>query len=132
MSDYVPEHKADEEPVVGDAPPKAHTLFSNKVYDYLKFLALVVLPALATAYFALGGLWDLPNVDEVVGTIVVVDTFLGALLGFSTSQYNKSDARFDGEIVVAPNEVGDTEANMRLDSSAIASKKEITVKIDRR
>lgn len=63
--------------------------FSNKTYDRLKFIAQYVLPALGTLYFALSGIWGFPFSEQIVGTITAVDTFLGALLGISTLNYNK-------------------------------------------
>lgn len=62
----------------------------DKVYDILKWIAMVVLPAIGTLYFALAGIWGFPFGEEVVGTITAVDTFLGALLGISTAQYTKT------------------------------------------
>ena len=63
---------------------------SNKVYDILKWIALVVLPAIATLYFALSGIWGLPYGEQIVGTITAIDTFLGAILGISNIQYKKN------------------------------------------
>lgn len=63
----------------------------NKVYDLLKWIALVVLPALATLYFALAGIWGFPYGEQVVGTIAAVDTFLGAILGISSINYQKKE-----------------------------------------
>lgn len=63
----------------------------NETYDVLKFVAQIVLPAAGTFYFALAKIWGLPYGTEIVGTITAVDTFLGALLGISTSQYNKGE-----------------------------------------
>jgi TRAP-type uncharacterized transport system fused permease subunit len=63
---------------------------SNKVYDVLKYLAQIVLPALGTLYFALASIWDLPYGEEIVGTITAIDTFLGAVLMISSSNYKKS------------------------------------------
>lgn len=63
---------------------------SNKCYDTLKWIAQIVLPAVATLYFALAKIWGFPYAAEVVGTISAVDAFLGALLGISSSQYNKT------------------------------------------
>jgi hypothetical protein len=63
---------------------------SNKVYDVLKFVAQIVLPAIGTLYFALARIWGFPYAEEIVGTITAVDAFLGALLGISTMQYNKT------------------------------------------
>jgi len=62
---------------------------SDKTYDILKFVAQILLPAVATLYFALAQIWDLPLAEEIVGTITAVDAFLGAVLGISTAQYNK-------------------------------------------
>lgn len=61
---------------------------SNKVYDILKYVAQIILPACATLYFALAGIWNLPYGEEVVGTITAVDTFLGVILGISSINYN--------------------------------------------
>ena len=66
--------------------------FSNKTYDFLKWIAQYLLPAAGTLYFALAGIWGFPYGEQVVGTITAVDTFLGVILGISTIQYNKSDA----------------------------------------
>jgi hypothetical protein len=62
---------------------------SNKVYDILKFVAQILLPALATLYFALAKIWGFPYATEITGTLAAVDAFLGALLGISTANYNK-------------------------------------------
>lgn len=64
---------------------------SNKVYDVLKWIALILLPAIGTLYFALAGIWSFPYADEIVGTITAIDTFLGVLLGISTMNYNKQN-----------------------------------------
>ena len=63
---------------------------NNKLYDVLKYIAQIVLPALATLYFALSKIWGLPYGEEIVGTISAIDVFLGALLGLSSMNYNKS------------------------------------------
>lgn len=63
---------------------------SNEVYNFLKWVAQCVLPALGTLYFALASIWGLPYIEEVLGTITAVDTFLGVILGISTAQYNKN------------------------------------------
>lgn len=62
---------------------------SNKVYDFLKKVAQLYLPAIGTLYFAIASIWGLPYGEQVVGTITAVDAFLGVILGISTVQYNK-------------------------------------------
>lgn len=69
---------------------------NDKVYDSLKWITLILLPAISAAYFGLSGILDLPAADKVVGTIAVIMTFLGAVLGISTQGYNSSDVKFDG------------------------------------
>ena len=63
---------------------------SNTIYDILKFIAQIVLPGLATLYLALAGIWNLPFGEQVSGTIMAIDTFLGVLLGISSANYNKN------------------------------------------
>lgn len=72
----------------------------NKTYDILKYIAQIVLPATATLYFALASIWGLPYGEQIVGTITAVDTFLGAILMISSSNYKKAQLKTteeDGE-----------------------------------
>lgn len=64
-------------------------VLTDKVYNTLKWLVMIFLPAVGTLYFALASIWGLPYVEEVLGTITAINTFLGALIGISTTQYNK-------------------------------------------
>ena len=62
---------------------------SNKLYDILKWIDLIVLPALGTAYAGLAQIWGFPYPEEITGTIMVICTLLGALLGISNARYYK-------------------------------------------
>lgn len=64
-------------------------MMTDKVYDILKWVALIVLPACATLYTALAGIWGFPFAEEIPATITAIDLFIGALLGVSTYKYNK-------------------------------------------
>lgn len=70
---------------------------NNKTYDFLKWVALILLPAAGAAYFGLAQIWGLPNAEEIVGTITIVDTFLGALLKIQSNNYR---ANPDGVISI--------------------------------
>ena len=63
---------------------------NDKLYDILKWVVMIVLPALSTAYVGLAAIWQWPMADEVAKTCSVVCVLLGALLGISTAEYNKS------------------------------------------
>lgn len=63
---------------------------SNKVYDILKYIAQIILPALATLYLTLAGIWGLPYGEAISGTIMAIDTFLGVALKISNNNYNKT------------------------------------------
>ena len=65
-------------------------MFSNKVYDVLKWVAQILLPALGTLYFALSSIWGFPYGEQIVGTITAVDVFLGVILGISSVKYNSN------------------------------------------
>lgn len=67
---------------------------SNKLYDILKWVAQMILPALGTLYFALSQIWGFPFGEQIVGTITAVDTFLGVALGLSSVKYNQKQPHF--------------------------------------
>lgn len=108
------------------------TPLGSKYYDRLKFITQIVLPALGTLYFALAGIWGLPSADQVVGTIIAVDTFLGVILSLSSSAYNNNNDRFSGTLHVG-DEDKDGMQNFRLeiplDAQAVASQKELVLKV---
>ena len=109
-------------------------IISNTAYNILKYIALIALPALGTFWTIVGAVWGAPHTDEVVKTIVAVGTLLGALLILSTSQYNSSDARFDGTLNVAVTPPGEENAITGFDvpkmtPNQITDKGELTLKV---
>ncbi len=63
---------------------------SNKMYDLLKWIAQIAIPALGALYFGLAQIWGFPFGEEIVGTLTIIDVFLGALLGITSSSYKKN------------------------------------------
>lgn len=63
----------------------------DKIYDVLKWITMIVLPACATAYVGLAAVWGWPFADKVAKTTAVICTLLGTLLRISTAQYNKDE-----------------------------------------
>lgn len=86
--------------------PEHGFMLSNKTYDVAKKLVQVILPAVGALYFGLGQIWGLPRIEDVVGSISVIATFLGVCLGISHSNYKNGDSRFDGSIVVEETKEG--------------------------
>lgn len=70
---------------------------SNRIYDALKWITLVCIPALTTAYVGLSAVWGWPYADQVAKTSAVVCVLLGSLLGISTINYNKKKQPPDDE-----------------------------------
>ena len=64
-------------------------IFPDKVYDVLKWIALVVLPGLGALYAALAQLWGWPYIDEVPGTLLAICAFLGALTGMRSVLFSR-------------------------------------------
>lgn len=64
---------------------------SNRTYDILKYLTIIVFPAIGALYTGLSQIWALPYAAEIPATITVICTFLGAILCISTAQYNNLD-----------------------------------------
>lgn len=99
----------------------------NKVYDVLKWIALVVLPAIGALYFGLAQIWGLPYGEEIVGTLTVIDTFLGALLGLSSKNYEGDGtlyvdkSREDKDIV---------RVDFAVDPATVSNKRKFVLKVD--
>lgn len=62
----------------------------NETYDILKYIAQILIPAVATLYFSVSQIWGLPYGEQIVGTLTAVDAFLGVCLGISSDNYHKS------------------------------------------
>lgn len=92
----------------------ASLIKSSQLYDFLKFLAQILLPALGTLYATVAGIWGLPASDQVVGTILAVDTFLGVLLHISTANYNSKRV---GDIEVQELDSGGKTYSLNLEGS---------------
>lgn len=106
-------------------------LFNDRTYDVLKQTAQYYLPGLGAFYFALAGIWGLPYGEQILGTITAVDVFLGVLLGISTRIYNKSDAKYDGTMVVnsADPDKGITRLEVDKSTEEIQNKDSLTIKV---
>ena len=68
-------------------------MFPNKIYDVLKWICVILLPACGTLLFTLGEIFGWAWGGTAVGVITAADTFLGALIGVSTAQYNKGEGK---------------------------------------
>ena len=79
-------------------------ILSNKQYDTAKFLTGIVIPGIGTLYFALAKIWNFPAGEEVLGSLLAFEAFLGALLGVSSKSYEDSGAKYTGEINVSETE----------------------------
>lgn len=66
-------------------------LFTNETYDRLKWVALILLPAIEFLWLALGKIWSFPYVVEIGSSIAAVDVFLGKLLGISSENYRQEE-----------------------------------------
>ena len=72
--------------------PEHGWILSKGTYDILTWIAQILLPAVSFLYYGLSGVWGLPYAEQVVSTLAILDTFMGMLLGFSTSQFHKQVA----------------------------------------
>lgn len=61
----------------------------DNVYNFLKWLCLLALPALATFYGIVGQTWDIPYTDKICTTITAIATFIGILIGVSHYKIKK-------------------------------------------
>lgn len=64
-------------------------IIPNKVYNILKWICIIFVPALNVFLTTIFALYHIPHIEVVVGTISAVVAFVGALIGVSTKAYNK-------------------------------------------
>jgi uncharacterized membrane protein YfbV (UPF0208 family) len=70
------------------APEDPQGLLPNHVYDILKWVAIIVMPAIATFIVGLGGIWSIPYAGQLAATVTAIGVLLGALLGLSSVKYH--------------------------------------------
>lgn len=71
--------------------------FNNKVYNVMKWIALILLPALSTLVMSLGDIWAIPYKEQIALTITAIDTFIGAILAISSASY-----KGEGKLAIEP------------------------------
>lgn len=102
----------------------------SKTYDVLKNLAQIWLPAAGTLYFTLAQIWNLPSAEEVSGTVLAVDTFLGAILAISSATYKAGDRPYDGTVAILEDADGGTFLKLQsVNPDALTSQNSITFKV---
>lgn len=105
-------------------------VLNSKVYDILKWLVQIVLPAIGACYAALAALWGFPYAEQVVGSISAICVLLGACLRISNSNYNG-----DGVLTVNSDLDDDDENKYNVaftkDLSELANKKQIIVTVNK-
>lgn len=109
---------------------KKDYLLTNTQYDTLKRIVQLGLPAFGAMYAGLAKIWGFPYGSEVVGSIALITVFLGVVLGFSSRSYDKSENKYDGEVVVdTSGPVNTFDFQTSGDPDALASKKDVIFKV---
>jgi len=105
-------------------------LLSDAVYTKLRIFVEILLPAVSTLYFTLSQIWGFPNPEKVVGSIAAITTFLGLILRSSRRSYNKSDAKYDGQLNVIEEDGKKTfSLDLMSDPEKLVDKKDILFKV---
>lgn len=101
---------------------------TNETYDFLKWIAQIVLPAIGALYAALAVLWGFPYCEQIVGTISAIDAFLGALLKKSSDNYQG-----DGMLIVDTSDPLKDIYSIALDDypETLAEKDQVVLKVNR-
>lgn len=109
-------------------------IIKGKLYDVIRWVAQIVLPGVGTFYFTVAQIWGLPAAEQVVGTLVAVATLLGVIVGLSKVSYDRSDAKYDGELNIEEGEDGRRVAALQLknyeDPGDVVNQKELLFKVN--
>lgn len=106
-------------------------VLSKTTYDFVKPTVQVYLPALASLYFGLSQIWGLPAGEQVVGSIALITTFLGVILGVSHNRFNNSTLAHDGRMVLTEDPGGVKNFALELDGDPedLVNKDSISFKV---
>lgn len=74
-------------------------IIPDKVYNILKWIAMIAIPALVTFLSVVLGVLDVDpkTVNVIVTIIAAIGTLIGSLIGVSTSNYNKKNIQENSE-----------------------------------
>lgn len=75
-------------------------IMGSGLYDTIKAAVELGLPGAATLYFTIAQIWGLPFGEQVVATCAAIAIFLGIVLTIARTRFNKSDAAYQGEVIV--------------------------------
>ncbi len=101
-------------------------IFSNETYDFLKWVAQIVLPALGTFVASIFTICHLPYGEQIVGIIAAIDVFLGAILKISSDNYTG-----DGDLIVDTSDPFKDVYSIAISDypSVLASKERVTLNV---
>lgn len=70
---------------------------SNKMYDTLKFLALIATPII-TFLCAIVSIWGIPYGQQITATLAALDTLIGAIVAIAKVQYDKRQKAGEADV----------------------------------
>lgn len=103
---------------------------SNKVYDVIKWLITIGLPAVGALYFIIIKVWDferIPGVNGIINTIIVT---VGVYLRYSSKKYSKKENASDGDLIVVTEENGGKFLGLGINKSLEDMTSKDTVKLN--
>lgn len=108
------------------------SFLSDNFYSVGKKVVQVILPAIGSLYFGLSSIWGFPYTEKILGTLALIETFLGIVLGLSSIQFDKSGALYDGTMVITKPENGPRLFSMEIEGDPVEliDKKSVTFKVD--
>lgn len=106
-----------------------HFMLSDSAYDRLKKIVQIVLPAVSSLYFGLAQIWGWPGAEKVVGTLAIVTTFLGVVIGISAREYIRSGAAGEIHIIENPNGPDGVAVDLGEAPGVVADKDAVLLKV---
>jgi uncharacterized membrane protein YuzA (DUF378 family) len=106
-------------------------ILNDRAYNILRQSALIILPAIGALYFGLAQIWHFAYQEEVSGSIAVLNTFVGVLVGFAKIIHDVSGAQYDGSVALEEGEEGSMIRLKQIDPNAFFEKDALVLKIHR-
>lgn len=111
-----------------------HTMLSDVTYKRSKNLVQIYLPGFSSAYFVIGNAVGFPWIEAVIGISAIFAVVIGVCLYISASAYLRSEAGYDGNVIIETTQNGGKLFSLELggDPEEIEDKYSVAFKVKSR
>jgi Putative phage holin Dp-1 len=106
-------------------------MLDDVAYKRSKNLSQIYIPGISSLYFIVGNVAGFPGIEPVIGLLAILATVIGVVLYISTSAYRRSEAGYDGNVIIQTTQTGGKLFSLELggDPEEIEEKSSVAFKV---